>query len=43
MQWFDVDKQGLAKLLERRGKAFAIMELIQNAWDTNAKKRHREP
>jgi hypothetical protein len=37
MQWFDVDKQGLAKLLERRGKAFAITELIQNAWDTNAK------
>lgn len=38
MQWFDVDKQGLAKLLERRGKSFALMELIQNSWDTNAKK-----
>ena len=34
MQWFDVDKSGLAKLLERKGKAFAIYELIQNAWDT---------
>ena len=35
--WFDVDKEGLAKILEKRGKAFAIFELIQNAWDTNAK------
>jgi hypothetical protein len=32
---FAVDKEGLAKLLERRGKAFAITELIQNAWDQN--------
>jgi hypothetical protein len=38
MDWFTVDKKGLAKLLERRGKAFAIFELIQNAWDTRAKK-----
>jgi hypothetical protein len=38
MDWFTVDKQGLAKLLERRGKAFAITELIQNAWDTNAQR-----
>lgn len=37
MNWFDVDKNGLAKLLERKGsKAFALFELIQNAWDTNA-------
>jgi len=36
MEWFSVDKAGLAKLLERRGKAFAILELIQNCWDTNA-------
>ncbi len=35
--WFEVDKAGLAKLLEKRGKAFAVMELIQNAWDTAAK------
>lgn len=33
MQWFDVDKNGLAKLLERRGKPFIIFELLQNAWD----------
>lgn len=33
MQWFDVDKEGLARLLERRGKPFAILELVQNAWD----------
>jgi hypothetical protein len=38
MQWFDVDKSGLAKLLERKGKAFAIYELIQNAWDTDTKR-----
>lgn len=34
--WFDVDKAGLAKLLERKGKAFAVLELVQNALDTNA-------
>lgn len=33
--WFDVDKAGLAKLLEQRGKAFAVFELIQNAWDAD--------
>jgi hypothetical protein len=30
---FQVDKAGLAKILERKGKPFAIVELIQNAWD----------
>lgn len=33
--WFSVDKAGLAKLLDRRGKAFAVCELISNAWDTS--------
>lgn len=33
-KWFEVDKEGLAKLLERKGgKKFAVFELIQNAWD----------
>src|SRR4051794_12093065 len=32
-----VDVQGLAKLVERRGKSFAILELVQNAWDEAAK------
>lgn len=36
--WFEVDRKGLAKLLERRGKAWALFELISNAWDTDAKK-----
>jgi hypothetical protein len=36
--WFSVDKEGLAKLLERKGKEFVLYELIQNAWDTSAKK-----
>lgn len=35
-EWFTVDKDGLAKLLERKGKAFVLYELLQNAWDTNA-------
>lgn len=35
--WFNVDKEGLAKLLEKRGKKFAIAELISNAWDQNVK------
>jgi hypothetical protein len=35
MQWFNVDKAGLAKLLERRRKEFVVFELIQNAWDQN--------
>lgn len=30
---FDVDKEGLAKLMSRRGPSFAILELLQNAWD----------
>lgn len=31
--WFAVDKEGLSKLLDRRGRASVILELIQNAWD----------
>jgi hypothetical protein len=31
--WFEIDKEGLRRTLERRGKAFAIFELVQNAWD----------
>ncbi len=31
--WFEVDRQGLAQLLERRGKEFALFELVQNGWD----------
>lgn len=34
-QIFDVDKEGLAKLLTRRGIEFAALELIQNALDEN--------
>ncbi len=30
--WFEVAKEGLARLLERRGKHFAVLELLQNAW-----------
>ena len=31
--WFEVDKQGLARLLERKGKEFVLFELIQNGCD----------
>jgi hypothetical protein len=36
MQWFEVDKNGLAKILARRGKEFVIHELVSNAWDEAA-------
>jgi hypothetical protein len=31
--WFDTDRAGLRKLVERKGKAFLVFELLQNAWD----------
>lgn len=31
--WFEVDKEGLAQLVARRGKVFVVQELLQNAWD----------
>jgi hypothetical protein len=31
--WFEVDRQGLAQILERKGKEFALFELVQNAFD----------
>lgn len=31
--WFDADKQGLARLFERKSKEFVLFELIQNGWD----------
>ncbi len=36
MSIFEVDRDGLAKIAERRGKAFVVQELLQNAWDTDA-------
>lgn len=32
-EWFAVDRHGLAQLLERRGRSFAVLELISNSWD----------
>jgi hypothetical protein len=37
MQWFDVDKAGLAKVLARKGKEFVLFELVQNAWDEDTR------
>jgi hypothetical protein len=30
---FEVDKEGLAKIMGRRGPDFALLELLQNSWD----------
>jgi hypothetical protein len=32
--WFDVDKDGLAQIVGRRGLEFVLFELLQNSWDT---------
>ena len=34
--WFDINKDGLSKVIQRRGKSWAVLELIQNAFDTDA-------
>lgn len=36
--WFDVDREGLAKLLADRSPAFVLFELFSNCADTDAKK-----
>jgi hypothetical protein len=36
MGWFEVDKDGLARILKRRGLEFIAFELISNAWDSEA-------
>ena len=35
--WFKVDKEGLRKILERRGKQLVLFELLQNSFDVDAK------
>jgi hypothetical protein len=32
-EWFEIDRRGLGQVLARRGKAFAVFELMSNAWD----------
>jgi hypothetical protein len=34
--WLEIDVTGLRKTLERKGKAWAIFELVQNAWDEDS-------
>ena len=34
---FEVDKEGLAKLMARRPKGYVVLELLQNAWDENVR------
>jgi hypothetical protein len=31
-----IDVMGMRETLERKGKAFVILELLQNGWDTDA-------
>lgn len=33
---FEVDKQGLRQLLERKDKSYIVTELVQNAWDEDS-------
>jgi hypothetical protein len=33
--WLEVDIHGLRRTLERKGKAWALFELIQNSWDAD--------
>ena len=33
--WFNIDRKGLSKLIERRGKIWLLHELIANAWDAD--------
>lgn len=40
--WFEVDKDGLSRLVRRKGMAFILYELVQNAWDTQATEVHVE-
>jgi hypothetical protein len=37
--WFKIDRKGLAKLIERRGKAALVFELISNAFDAEGTTR----
>lgn len=34
--WFEVDRAGLSRLIEKQGKAFIIFELLQNGWDEDS-------
>jgi hypothetical protein len=36
-EWFAASKTGLEKIARRRGLAYILFELLQNAWDTGAK------
>src|SRR5258708_4630629 len=36
--WLEIDMVGLRKTLERKGKGWAIFELVQNAWDEDSTK-----
>lgn len=32
--WFTADKEGLAKIVRRKGLGYVLYELVQNCWDT---------
>ena len=33
LDWLIADKEGLAQIVTKRGKAYVVGELLQNAWD----------
>jgi gluconate kinase len=37
--WVEFDEEGLARRLERRGKHFAVLELLQAAWKRMSRPR----
>lgn len=38
--WFQVDRTGLARLLENKGKGYVLLELLQNAYDEKTTEVH---
>jgi len=38
MDWFEADKEGLARLMKRRGLAWALYEVVQNGLDQDVSK-----
>jgi len=37
-EWFEGSKKGLEKIARRRGLSYVLFELVQNAWDTGARR-----
>jgi hypothetical protein len=40
VEWFQVDRKGLGKILARKGVEFVLHELVQNSWDEQTTEVH---